>query len=110
MEVLYFLCENICCPFCLYGSTIRHSHSYHSHQSDVITVTPVPICNIDENDSRKVIDATTDEKFICSICMETPKQVIFNCGHMVCIKCSSTLILCPYCRKTIRKKIRMYNC
>jgi Zinc finger, C3HC4 type (RING finger) len=49
-----------------------------------------------------------DENFTCSVCFDRSKQVCFDCGHLVCGECSEALALCPFCKKEITQKIKLY--
>jgi hypothetical protein len=105
-HILFSICDTISYPF-LHQSRFYIPDEYPQEIKEP-TLIPVKICNM--NSDIDPNDALTDEKFLCSICVEIPKQVVFDCGHMVCIKCSQNLIFCPFCRNKIDKKIRMYNC
>lgn len=64
-----------------------------------------------ERSEKKVaIPPPTEElRNECQICYERERQVVFlKCGHIVCcLKCSSTLTKCPYCR-TPSTTMRIY--
>ncbi|KAF5830088.1 hypothetical protein DUNSADRAFT_15049 [Dunaliella salina] len=45
----------------------------------------------------------------CSICSSKPKEVAFLCGHRVCRNCNSNLSLCPFCKKRITHRIKLYD-
>ena len=50
-----------------------------------------------------------EDKILCTICMERPKDVAFeDCGHQACQQCSSALDTCHMCRQLIQKKINLY--
>lgn len=53
---------------------------------------------------REIEDAN-----MCAICLEKPRNVAFMCGHGTCAECSSSLEVCPMCRKPIDKKITLFN-
>ena len=46
----------------------------------------------------------------CVVCLEEKREmVLVPCGHAcVCEGCSGTLALCPICRATIEKAVKMY--
>lgn len=50
----------------------------------------------------------------CAICVENQRDVIFNCGHLVCCNiCATTLqnsgsYICPSCRRPITSQRRVY--
>ena len=49
-----------------------------------------------------------EEKYLCSICMENQKSIVFLCGHGACAACSDTIKMCHMCRTTIKQRIIMY--
>lgn len=49
-----------------------------------------------------------EDRFLCSICMERNKTIVFLCGHGSCLQCAETLATCHMCRSAITKKIFMY--
>ena len=49
-----------------------------------------------------------EDRFLCSICMERNKTIVFLCGHGACSPCSETLNTCHMCRSVITKKIFLY--
>eukprot|EP00798_Chlamydomonas_sp_ICE-L_P006262 gene6262-2890_t len=60
---------------------------------------------------RKIAEAreqVASEHNVCSICLEAPKSVAFCCGHQSCLECSTKLVNCPFCRKEITAKIKLY--
>jgi len=44
----------------------------------------------------------------CHICLEKPKDTIFNCGHTTCATCAEQVTICPDCRTPITTKARFY--
>ncbi|XP_077998099.1 E3 ubiquitin-protein ligase MIB2-like [Glandiceps talaboti] len=50
-----------------------------------------------------------EEAQLCTICMETKRNVVFLCGHGTCKKCAKPLKNCPMCRKPITKKINIFH-
>ena len=52
-----------------------------------------------------------DERGLCNICLERRKDTAFLCGHQACSVCAEELPnnLCHICRKTIERKIPLYN-
>jgi hypothetical protein len=52
-----------------------------------------------------------EEENCCEICFKNPKNLAFvSCGHVVCNECGflSTINECPFCRKVIEYKLRLY--
>ena len=45
----------------------------------------------------------------CSICLERPRGMVFNCGHQACAKCSEPMSSCPFCRVTITARIKLFD-
>jgi ferredoxin len=58
---------------------------------------------------RSVAQAAGAEPLRCAVCMETPKQLAFNCGHQTCAACGDKMASCPFCRLPITAKIRLYE-
>ncbi|XP_006816177.1 uncharacterized protein LOC102802857 [Saccoglossus kowalevskii] len=50
-----------------------------------------------------------EDKHCCPICMETTRDVAFQCGHMTCRKCSELIHKCPICRTAITQRINLYH-
>ncbi|KAL9651622.1 hypothetical protein ABK040_001567 [Willaertia magna] len=44
----------------------------------------------------------------CSICMDSKKEVVLNCGHCLCQECSKRSTICPICRTRITKTTRIF--
>ena len=45
----------------------------------------------------------------CAVCMERPKNTVFECGHRVCDQCAGRLQACPTCRAVITTRIRVFD-
>ena len=45
----------------------------------------------------------------CIICLEHPKEVVFQCGHQCCKACAEQLSTCHTCRETISQRIKLYD-
>ncbi|XP_028776531.1 E3 ubiquitin-protein ligase RGLG5 isoform X2 [Neltuma alba] len=45
---------------------------------------------------------------VCPICLTSPKDMAFGCGHQTCCECGEDLELCPICRSTIQTRIRLF--
>jgi E3 ubiquitin-protein ligase mind-bomb len=50
------------------------------------------------------------KKFDCRVCLNRTISVAFQCGHGTCSTCSMFVDLCPICRRSIQKKIKLYIC
>ncbi|ETO26277.1 apoptosis inhibitor IAP [Reticulomyxa filosa] len=91
-------------------------------------ITPVPskikslsnLANAPDNDEESEIERRLQEKirqlekeietmedFLCVICQDEPKTLMFEpCKHFVCEKCAQDITTCPMCRAEIKKKIK----
>ena len=60
---------------------------------------------------RETGEEEEDERGLCNICLERRKDTAFLCGHQACSVCAEELPnnLCHICRKTIERKIPLYN-
>jgi hypothetical protein len=65
---------------------------------------------------RAAVEATKEETKTahetereCPVCMERPKDSVFNCGHQTCQICAASLRLCPECRTPIKSRTRVYG-
>ena len=70
--------------------------------------------NIQQQNQTAVVISSSiflDEENICKICMDSVIECVFvDCGHMICcMNCSSSLNVCPFCRKTIIKAIKFFK-
>ena len=52
-----------------------------------------------------------EEKFMCNICYEYPKNVLFMpCKHFACCDdCSDNVYVCCICRENVKERIRIYD-
>ncbi|XP_010682336.2 E3 ubiquitin-protein ligase RGLG5 isoform X1 [Beta vulgaris subsp. vulgaris] len=48
------------------------------------------------------------ENQLCPICITSPKNMAFGCGHQTCCDCGEFLDACPICRRSIETRIRLY--
>ncbi len=49
-----------------------------------------------------------EDRFLCTICMERNKTIVFLCGHGACSDCAENLSTCHMCRSVITNKIFLY--
>ena len=55
-------------------------------------------------------ESANQGSFQCEICYENGRQTVFSpCGHCTCYNCSTAFKLCPFCRREIRQKIRVFR-
>jgi len=74
-------------------------------------VPSAPSLDSDSEDNASVPTAPTlkdADETICAICVERPKTVAFQCGHLCCVNCSEMLIACHMCRVKINQKIKLF--
>lgn len=45
----------------------------------------------------------------CAICLDAPKEIVFQCGHQCCKACSSRLSHCHTCRQYIAQRITLFH-
>ncbi|XP_010415367.1 PREDICTED: E3 ubiquitin-protein ligase RGLG2-like isoform X1 [Camelina sativa] len=45
---------------------------------------------------------------VCPVCLMSPKNMAFNCGHQTCSECGKDLTVCPICRSSISVRIKLY--
>ena len=45
----------------------------------------------------------------CIVCLDRPKDTVFQCGHFTCSQCAISLKNCPTCRAVILHKIKTYE-
>ncbi|CAL0325204.1 unnamed protein product [Lupinus luteus] len=46
---------------------------------------------------------------VCPVCLTSPKDMAFGCGHTTCKECGVTLSSCPMCRQQITTRLRLYT-
>uniref|UniRef100_A0A803M709 RING-type domain-containing protein n=1 Tax=Chenopodium quinoa TaxID=63459 RepID=A0A803M709_CHEQI len=51
---------------------------------------------------------SANENQLCPICITSPKNMAFGCGHQTCCDCGEFLDSCPICRRSIETRIRLY--
>ncbi|XP_077507617.1 uncharacterized protein LOC144118596 [Amblyomma americanum] len=44
----------------------------------------------------------------CAICLSRRRDVAFLCGHAACSTCAAEISSCHICRRTIKRRIRLY--
>ncbi|KAL1202160.1 E3 ubiquitin-protein ligase RGLG5 [Cardamine amara subsp. amara] len=49
-----------------------------------------------------------NEGQVCPVCLVSPKNMAFNCGHQTCSECGDDLNICPICRGKISVRIKLY--
>ena len=50
-----------------------------------------------------------EEEQLCAVCLDLPRDCIFNCGHMACMACGLSLRVCHICRGKITSRQRTYS-
>eukprot|EP01018_Ginkgo_biloba_P009065 Gb_21536 [translate_table: standard] len=45
---------------------------------------------------------------VCPICLTSPRDLAFGCGHMTCRVCGQSLSNCPLCRAPITTRVKLY--
>ncbi|KAL2246889.1 E3 ubiquitin-protein ligase RGLG2-like [Sesamum indicum] len=76
-------------------NTFQHSSSsYYEHNVSADAAPSAP--------------SSTYEHQICPICLSSPKDMAFGCGHQTCCECGRELQLCPICRSPIETRIKLY--
>jgi len=59
-----------------------------------------------DDDRRR---AAGDDAALCAICLDAPREVVFNCDHYVlCGACAATVAECPVCRAPITERRRVF--
>lgn len=82
--------------------------NYNSNKNNFKCIPSAPYFD-DEQLKSSIIK--NDEENMCKICMDNEIECVFNeCGHMICcMKCSTNIKLCPFCRKDVVKAIKFYK-
>ncbi|XP_021908890.1 E3 ubiquitin-protein ligase RGLG2-like isoform X3 [Carica papaya] len=52
--------------------------------------------------------SSASDNHVCPICLTSPKDMAFGCGHQTCCDCGQDLQLCPICRSPIGTRIKLY--
>ncbi|KAI3784675.1 hypothetical protein L1987_43778 [Smallanthus sonchifolius] len=96
------------------SSKPSHSSSFQKgSQSNYGQTSPVPAARpyYDQTSSQSTappVPNSTYDNQVCPICLTSPKDMAFGCGHQTCCECGQTLQLCPICRKSIETRIKLY--
>ena len=53
-------------------------------------------------------EITKEEHQLCKICCENKIDVVLNCGHVFCCKCTFRANECFLCKKKIKKRIKTF--
>lgn len=62
--------------------------------------------------SRRIAEVeqrAVSETQCCSLCLERPRGLVFNCGHQTCQQCGEQLPTCPFCRKEITLRVKLFS-
>lgn len=73
-----------------------------------ITPKPPPVLSSHFAQQRGPVSAEVAAALRCCICWEDEKDTAFGCGHVSCIKCAWRTPQCPFCRKEIITRLRVY--
>ena len=52
--------------------------------------------------------ADIKEEAVCPVCLDSEKNMAFQCGHRTCQTCGDRMSECPICRKTVKTRILLY--
>lgn len=53
--------------------------------------------------------SSADITNLCGVCLASPKDMAFLCGHTICRNCGAHLSECHICRASITHRIRLYD-
>lgn len=99
---------------------------FHCRQPPVVTglppdmapqqpaAVPAPVQTSSTGGSAAASSASTtagagSEDATCPVCLDRPKNMAFQCGHLVCRTCGPSLSNCPICRQAITQRIPLYT-
>ena len=100
-----------------------HGHHFHSHeraqsqQGSALTFRPIDRTLSPSKDQTAETPPSAvhgkdevEKQSLCKVCCTREVGIAFiPCGHTaVCAKCSERLKSCPYCKRSIRGKLRVY--
>lgn len=54
------------------------------------------------------VQAAAEKEFLCPVCWDRRKGLVFQCGHQTCQQCGDKLVECPICRQKISLRIKVY--
>lgn len=88
----------------------------YNQQKDGLKKVQAEILKV-ENREIKVLQSKLDKlggakpltKHDCVVCWERPREIVFQCGHQCCSTCAQSVSRCPYCRKRIVQRIKLYG-
>jgi len=58
---------------------------------------------------KSALVQSVEDLKLCPICMDTPKTIAFNCGHVVCEPCGRMATLCQFCRLPVTSRLKLYQ-
>lgn len=75
------------------------------------TAKPEQDHSVNFDDMQKLQQQLQDMKELtmCPVCFDRVKNMAFLCGHAVCQYCGDQVEGCPICRKTVEKRIILFN-
>ncbi|KAK1294206.1 E3 ubiquitin-protein ligase RGLG2 [Acorus calamus] len=95
-------------PFETYG-TSAYSSKPPQFTSFKKSAPPYPSNDVGYDSPSSVApSSSTWDNHVCPICLSSPKDMAFGCGHQTCCECGQTLQLCPICRSEIQTRIKLY--
>lgn len=91
-----------------YFYAVKNRNAIRVIDSSAVTSTFTSTTSVSSGKGKKPDQVFTDETMEdCIVCMEKPKEIVFNCGHFyACAGCSSEMKQCPICRVTITARIK----
>ncbi|XP_072992503.1 E3 ubiquitin-protein ligase RGLG1-like isoform X2 [Typha latifolia] len=63
--------------------------------------------NIPHHCRYDAMHASTPPNTVCPICRRNTKDLVFGCGHETCSSCGQGLHACPFCRSTIKLRVKL---
>ncbi|RID68469.1 hypothetical protein BRARA_C00624 [Brassica rapa] len=92
------------------GSSFNNKPKTNRVPSFKPSVPPYPTESYPVRSSPAPPPATTSasDNQLCPICLSSPKDMAFGCGHQTCCDCGPDLEMCPICRAPIQTRIKLY--
>ncbi|PON34235.1 43kDa postsynaptic protein [Trema orientale] len=73
-----------------------------------IKLSPLPCLESTSVKSAPPALTSTHANEVCPICLTSPKDMAFCCGHQTCCECGRKIKMCPICRAQISTRIKLY--
>jgi len=85
----------------------RLIHKLNRIYESIDSVSDIPKLELTKYKNERCDDPNS--KFVCQLCYEYEKFIVFQCGHSCCVGCGFNIDKCHICRKKIESRNCIYD-